>query len=818
MLSLYNKKNFFNLLAQFLIIVFLFCLSFFLRVYFSYNSFFSEPLKYSFDDGVYHMRIVENQLLGGHFPSRIFFDPFTNFPNGTFIHFGPLYDYLLSFIIWFLSFGKPTQDIINSVAPYYPPLLGSLAILVVYFIGKRIGGFWVGFLAGLISSLSSALIFRSVLGSTDHHVAEYLFSSLGVLFFLQLLQYEEKEKQYSFKWWLTVLFVSLSFSLYLLMWEGGILFFALLFVFSILHIILNFLQKKEWAYIAISRSIIFLTALFSILPFLKTPNIYLSPVYNLLHVGSLLFSFVFLFSLFVFRLYLLRKKLIISNIVFFAYLIFLSFFSLFLVILFFPEAINFLKNGFYVFDNSAIPYKNAKEIVLEMKPLGIKGFLGLVPLISFLSFCSFFLFLILFLKEKKPFYLFLLIWFLVALTITGFFGLFGQNKYIYYFNIVACVFSAYFLKKSFLFAWRGLKLYDLIKKENKVLSSYILSGSILTILILVYLIFYPFPFNLFNNFPDNLPYLIVSAINSAKNVIKVNDDYYEVFSWIKKNTPEVSLNYYDLYNFPFVDLENKKIYPYNYSPQDYGILARWDIGHSLLYYTHRPVIANNFQQGIGRKENGNVLEPGSELFFIENDEEKALDYLNQLRARYILTTADHAHTDFRFLGSLKWFQDDLSGYTEETLKEGPNKFETSMITRLHIFDGTSFEASGILNGTSTKFKIEPLSNFRLVYESKSKSPYHNGDIKMVKVFEYVKGAKIIGLINSDKEIKASIDITTNQGRMFTYEKTVFSKNGKFEFTVPYVGEYKIKYGSLEKKVLVKEEDVLNGNTISLYLY
>jgi dolichyl-diphosphooligosaccharide--protein glycosyltransferase len=89
---------------------------------------------------------------------------------------------------------------------------------------------------------------------------------------------------------------------------------------------------------------------------------------------------------------------------------------------------------------------------------------------------------------------------------------------------------------------------------------------------------------------------------------------------------------------------------------------------------------------------------------------------------------------------------------------------------------------------------------------------------MVKVFEYVKGAKIIGLINSDKEIKASIDITTNQGRMFTYEKNVFSKDGKFEFTVPYVGEYKIKYGNLEKKVLVKEEDVLNGNTISLYLY
>ena len=58
----------------------IFTLALFLRVYFSYGAVMSSPLKYSDDDGVYHMRLVENELLGNHFPSRIYFDPFTYFP------------------------------------------------------------------------------------------------------------------------------------------------------------------------------------------------------------------------------------------------------------------------------------------------------------------------------------------------------------------------------------------------------------------------------------------------------------------------------------------------------------------------------------------------------------------------------------------------------------------------------------------------------------------------------------------------------------------------------------------------------------------
>jgi len=90
------------------------------------------------------MRLVENMLLGGHFPRWMYFDAYTYFPYGTYIHFAPLYDWLLALIIWLVSLGKPTLEIINKVAPFYPAVLGSLTVVVVYFIGRELWNKWTG--------------------------------------------------------------------------------------------------------------------------------------------------------------------------------------------------------------------------------------------------------------------------------------------------------------------------------------------------------------------------------------------------------------------------------------------------------------------------------------------------------------------------------------------------------------------------------------------------------------------------------------------------------------------------------------------------
>src|SRR3989338_8399244 len=60
------------------------CFTFFIRIYFCWGDIFSDGVVKYIDDANYHMRFLENMLLGGHFPNFIYFDPFTNFPHGSY--------------------------------------------------------------------------------------------------------------------------------------------------------------------------------------------------------------------------------------------------------------------------------------------------------------------------------------------------------------------------------------------------------------------------------------------------------------------------------------------------------------------------------------------------------------------------------------------------------------------------------------------------------------------------------------------------------------------------------------------------------------
>jgi len=112
--------------------------------------------------------------------------------------------------------------------------------------------------------------------------------------------------------------------------------------------------------------------------------------------------------------------------------------------------------------------------------------------------------------------------------------------------------------------------------------------------------------------------------------------------------------------------------------------------------------------------------------------------------------------------------------------------------------------------------VPALQHYRLVHESPSgvfsSSPPGAPDIKYVKVFEYVKGARIKGQGIID------LDLVTNTGRNFTYRQQ--SVNG--EFVVPYstqgnpyevqaVGKYRIEGTSLTYDV--PESAVMQGSTV-----
>jgi len=787
-------------------------ISLFLQIYFPWKNVFQDPIRYAADDGVYHMRLVENMLLGNHFPKRIFFDPFTYFPYGTYIHWGPFYEYLLAVIIWLISLGKPTLDLINKIAPFYPPALGTLTVLVIYFIGKTLWGRWSGLMAALLAAISSSLLFRSLLGATDYHQAEALYSSLAMLFLILAVSHPRSQK---FLFW-TIL-SGASLALYFLVFKGALIFALIIFIILLLYYILEYLAKRQPTWALQSGIIIFTITLVAISLFFGHPDIFHARLYDFrfpvfLLSGIATFLLVGLLGDFFQKLNLKRIYLPL-------FLLIIGAVSLIVVKYAFPVLYTGTIEALKSINTASLPYARIRDLVAEMAPLTIGGAFETFSCLFYLSFLVWFYLIWRFIKKREAQDLVLIVWFLVAVIITGsIFPAIGLRRYSYYLAVVVSLFCGFLVVKGLKFGFKGLVIWQQQRKEKH--SIFLLLGSLLVIFNLFYFVFYPFPLNLIEKFPNNLPKIIINAIGTAQTgAIAMEEDWYETLKWLKDNTPDPGLDYYGLYEEPPFDPASGRIRRYNYPETAYGILASWDVGHMITYYSHRLPIANPFQLGIGTKN-----EPGEASFFIETDKEKAYQMLDQLKVKYVISDFQGSFAYASFLTKPQWIINNLGDYY---LQQGgglmaTEKYDESMASRLHLLDGREL----IVKNNGTEINLPALDRFRLVYESKTSSAFlppnflneeNPQEIKMVKVFEYVKGATIKGKALNGQRVEISTKVKTNQNREFLFKESLVASNNEFKFIVPYAGLYKIKIGNTERELTISEEEILEGGEIELFI-
>jgi len=827
MIKIFLQKKTRDKIFIFIFLFLFFCFAFFIRTYFYYEVVFSDGIVKYTEDAMYHMRYLENMLLGGHFPSFMYFDPHSAFPHGTYNKIAPLYDFILALIIWLVSFGKPTIEIVNKIAPFYPVVLGSLAPIVIYFISKLI---WndakVSLASAFLAAISVPLLFKSYLGYNDHHIAEVLLSSLALLFlFYALKSAENGTSQKNKKLWLFVFLCGFSMGLYLLAWTGAILFFFIIFVFLVIYYLIEFISKKPCNWILTAGAIIFFVSALMIIPFLGHPNINFGTynVYHLLCFGLGLMGFLILW---IFNVLIEKKSFKRWTI----FLFLVGFAILFLIILkiFFPylfEKLLLLANGINANGLSSANFKNS---VGEMSPLTFQGAIQNFSGLFLFYLLGFFIILYYFFKEKKPEQLLLIIWSIITFLITGIIPFFGQFRFYTYLAVNVALLSGFAIAKGFEFGWKSLNLSSRLDKASP-LRIYFLVGSILILFNLIFFIVYPFPFNFGLAWPNSMPDMVLRISGTINSPPIFISDWFHIFAWLKEKTPDPGIDYYGLYSEPSVNKETGKINDYIYPKKAYGILANWDYGHAIEYYSQRPVISNPFQLGIGKKTNGNVTELGSSVFFLETDENKATSYLDQLRVKYIVTD-DKFSTLPLFNSMIRWTQGDMQGYLDQP-EDSLTKYDNSMLIRLHYLDGAPTVIEKKVKDKTIDLTSAPLLHFRLLYESETTAralKYKNAekDIKAGKIFEYVKGAKIKGFAISGIEVNIFTTVKTNQGRTFVYEQKTIAKNNNFDFIVPYstgkqensdvsVSEYTIKIENKEIKIKASELDILEGKTIKV---
>ncbi len=310
-----------------------------------------------------------------------------------------------------------------------------------------------------------------------------------------------------------------------------------------------------------------------------------------------------------------------------------------------------------------------------------------------------------------------------------------------------------------------------------------------------------------------------SYSTASLQVNRMNPDWKESLEWMKDGTPATGMDMKTVY------AKDGFVYP----DEAYGVMSWWDYGHMITYIAERIPNSNPFQQGVAGPD-------GAAAYFVSTNETESNRILDVKQTRYVVTDIEMAVT--KFWAMTTWYnttaqtdpyqktmyirnQQNTNVLEPVTMNIQP--YYETMVARLHSFDGsettpqtayyveyqdpsvaktslpliTRAESTNatdavqraaaynaragtglhaIAAGVQPNQPVETvpaLGHYRLVHES----PSNAGGIavKYVKVFEYVKGARLRG------EGTIEVPVVTNTGRAFTWRATAV--NG--EFVLPY---------------------------------
>jgi len=248
---------------------------------------------FSGNDPWYHYRTTVYTVQ--NWPTTMPFDPWTYFPNGTSSgQFGTLYDQIMATAALIVGLGSPSAETIKMVMLFTPPVFAVAVAVVAYVIGKRVGGRAGGVVTVAVVALAAGrFLQRSMVGFTDHHIAEALFQALGILGVMIAVTVAQRDKpvyeqfrdrefdplRETIGW--SVL-AGVAVVLYLWTWPPGVLLLGILGAYFLLQLTIEFLRGESPEHTAIAGAVTMATAGTLILPAFQTLQITATD-FSLLH-------------------------------------------------------------------------------------------------------------------------------------------------------------------------------------------------------------------------------------------------------------------------------------------------------------------------------------------------------------------------------------------------------------------------------------------------------------------------------------------------------------------------------------------------------
>jgi oligosaccharyl transferase (archaeosortase A-associated) len=810
------------------------------------------------DDPLYNLRQIE--LMIQNYPVYPWFDAMTYFPYGNQVHWGSFFIYICSSIC--LLLGATSRPEIITTSLMVPALLAAVMVPVVYVLIERVTNWKAGLIGSFfITLIAGQYFFRSLFGYLDHHIAEVLFGTIFSLCFIVYLKFAQKNppdirKPESLKQILLLgALAGIAYVLGLLTMPTMILFALIVGIFTIIQFFDDFIRGTRSDYILICNCVIFGIAIIGFLAQgVKTEGLQLN-TYSIGHPIAYAFLIIVTIVLYLFTRYMKGRH-------FAYYPLFIGGFSiagLAIVAIAAPTVYNSLIGGLVEFFGQSPYYLTIQEArswtLIEAWQTFGWGLVLTAGGILILAYRS--------IRERRADIHYLLIWSLIILI-----SAWQHIRYEYYLAVNIAILSGICVGYAVDLSIQNFRTaipekakapsdQDKQKKgspaKKKGSQKAKPSGPAdrhFPIILLIAAVLLSIGF-VYNELSVDLPI--------ANQGLRMNGEWREALMWMETSTPDPGVDYTHIYDKS----------TYQYPPQAYGVMSWWDYGHQITYIAKRIPNANPFQEGVVGP-NG-----GAAPYFMAQDEATANAILDNLKTRYVITDIEMDTLKFWAMATwfnstagagpyqqnyLVPDQSNPDQYTPVLLYEKP--YYTTMISRLHNLDGSMATPSNaiyveylqpdkdqpyprITNGGSmnaaeaiaraTQFNSNPpagygasvvnnaffeptvpvsaLDHYRLVHESPTNILSGSSvDIKYVKVFEYVKGARLRG--NGTIELP----IITDAGRTFVYRQQ--SENGMFILPYSTTGNpYQVrptgKYRVIETGAQydVTEEAVQNGSRI-----
>jgi dolichyl-phosphooligosaccharide-protein glycotransferase len=734
-----NNRRFLTKLITAIILAVVFGVALYYRVIPAYEKVFVDSwIKFTSIDAYYHMRIIDN--LVHNFPQMTQFDPYFIYPGGIEVAGAHFFDRLLAGIIWLIGVGNPSQTMVNTIGVYFPAILGALTVVPVYFIGRELFNRWVGLVAGiLVGIIPGEFLGRSILGFTDHHVAEVFFTSTALMFLIFALKSAAGRdlKFGHFREWKMVkappvLYAAAAgvfLGIYFLTWAGALMFVLIVAVFVVIQIIINHLRGEPVEHLAVVSAVCMLITLIitALFPF---SSFYIIPLVLALVVPPLLVALARWLAAGgrkpVMLPLITLGAAVAGGLIFWAVS---------------PVLFTSMLKQFSIL----VPNPNTVATTSEMQPFFVElvtgyGFIAWPAWLNFslnLFWSGIGLICVLLLAYRKQYRsetTLFLIWTLVMLLATA-----SQRRFCYYLTINVGLLSGYFavlvyvsidsivrafaggryLRKS---AWilSRIKFYAgmptvveavPVRPDKKTVGAgaqseqsklyYRISGVLAAGAVVFFLVFAPYlgtlgSYSGYEKGKTEVSYTKTTQL-AGQVSFAPSDAWYESLTWLKENTPEpfdVEDYYYRLVDAPPPGEE------YLPPATAYGIFSWWDYGYWISSIAHRLPYTNPSQ------DPGPIAKTAG--YFVCQDPSVAAGIIEESGSDYIIIDYDLTNTgNGKFWAIANLAGDNLENYAGiyyRTNEQGDvepmmlyyPEYYRSMIVRLYNFDGKAVSASSVI--------------------------------------------------------------------------------------------------------------------------